>query len=260
MTNKLKALYIAKDIPIAKIRSVLPYTEISTTKEKAVYRLDGAFLYIYSFGSIVLMDFTASEEKEVRKLLAKAGINLKSTPCTDDYEVVEDKSEKTFAVDSNKVVVKDVTPSVLKVVARVLAQSVALESYEDEFEKIDDDFCALNDELQKHGSLRRPGKDIMRMIASNNTVFDEIVSGIGVLDKPDSAWESAFIDSLHTKLSDEFELVERFQNLNSKMDFIQENYKVFLESLRNNNDVRLEWIVIILIAMEIVLFLYELFA
>lgn len=259
MTHKLKALYIAKELPINRVKELMPYTEVATTKETAIYKIDGSMLYIYSFGSIVFMDATPAEEKETLNILAKGGITLKANPFVDDYEVVEDKTVKGFIVTNVKVVVKNVADGMIKVVSRVLAQSVALERYEDEFDKIEDTFSKLNTELEMRGSLNMPGKGIMKMIAHNNSVFEEVVTGIGLLDKPDAAWESAFIDSLHTKLSDNFELAERFQNIQAKMEFIQENYKVFLESLRNQNDVKLEWIVIILIAVEVVLFVYELF-
>ncbi|MBN1544462.1 RMD1 family protein [Candidatus Woesearchaeota archaeon] len=259
MVHRLKAIYIAKELPISRLKKALDFSEVSLTRETAVYRLDGTVLYAYSFGSIVLVDCPADREDEVFAKLAAAGMTMKEKPITEEYSVLEDPKARGFSVSSSCVAVRKLEPGMIKVVARVLAQSVALESYEDEFDRIEKRFTGLNIDLGNRGVIGLSSREVMRMIARNNMVVDEIVSGIGVLDKPESAWDSQLIDALHDRLSDEFELQERFQNLQSKMDFVQENYKVFLESLRNRYDVKLEWIIIILIAVEIILFIYDLF-
>ncbi|HII71756.1 TPA: RMD1 family protein [Candidatus Woesearchaeota archaeon] len=253
---RLKAIYIAKEIPIAKIKGALPFNEVSVTRETAVYRFNGSVVYVYSFGSIVFADTTLQEEKRFISMLGKK-IALKRRHLTEEY-AIEKVNMRGFKVRSSAVLAGK-PEHVMGVVARVLAQSVALESYEDEFDRTEQEFSEMNAELAEKGRLAQSSRDVLRMIARNNAVMEEIVSGIGVLDKPDAAWENAMIDALHARLVDEFELNERFQSINSKMEFVQENYKVFLESLRSRKDSRLEWIIIILIAIEILLFVYELF-
>ncbi|MBW2964192.1 RMD1 family protein, partial [Candidatus Woesearchaeota archaeon] len=243
MAHKFKAYYIAKEIPISKVKGALPFTEVSATRETAVYKLDGSFAYVYSFGSVVFVDASQSEEKSFVVELGKK-VPLKGRHIQDDYELVKDPKAHRFNVSSSGVVLKTADSKVLGVVARILAQSVALESYEDEFDRIESDFSEMNRQMSVHGRLKLSSRDVIRMIAKNNIVMEEIVSGIGVLDKPDAAWDSAFLDALHTKLSDEFELQERYENINGKMDFVQENYKVFLESLRSRRDARIECIII----------------
>ncbi|MFH1637703.1 MAG: RMD1 family protein [Candidatus Woesearchaeota archaeon] len=255
----LKALYVAKNIPISKIKGKLPYKEVSLTKETAIYSMGKGVLYVYSFGSIVLLDISSAQEREIIDRLKNLVLSIKEKAITEDYEVVQDSKSRKFVVTSSMVVLRKLEPGMLKVIARVLAQSAALESYEYEFDIIEERFSMLNSHLEKYGGLRMSGKDIMRTIAMNNGIMKEIVSGIGVLEKPDSAWESPVIDSLHSRLVDEFELEERFENLESKMHFVQDNYRLFMQSLSDKHAARLEWIIIILIAVEIILFLYELF-
>ncbi len=259
MLKRLRALYVAKEIPISKIKSMLPFKPISVTRETAVYRLNGSTLYLYSFGSIVLIDSSPGQENEILGHLKRAGLNMKRQPITEDYELAQDTKVKGFQVTTSGVFVRKHDPKITKVVTRVLAQSVALESYEDECKKTGGQFVMLNNQLGLRGKICLSSKEVMRMIAKNNLVVHEIVSGIGVLEKPESAWDSRMIDLLHTRLSDEFELEERFKNLHSNISFVQENYKVFLESLRSRYEARLEWTIIILIAIEVVLFLYDLF-
>ena len=53
--------------------------------------------------------------------------------------------------------------------------------------------------------------------------------------------------------------MQRFRTLDMKLNLIQDNLKYFLEILQNRKSDTLEWTIIILIAMEIGLTLYELF-
>jgi len=259
MKNRIRAIYVAKEIPISKIKGALPFNEVSTSKETAVYAVDGTDIYLYSFGSIVLTNCSADMEKTIIHSLAKLGLSMKDKMISDDYDIVQDHKIRKFIVTDDCVLLNRFDPKIVKVVARVLAQSVALESYEEEFENIDKQFMMLNQDLAKDGKLNLSEKQIMMMIAKNNAVIEEVVSGIGILEKPSSAWESHLIDSLHTRLIDEFEIRERFQDLHYRMEFVQDNYKIFLESFRESYSARLEWIVIILILLEVVLFVYEIF-
>ncbi len=50
----------------------------------------------------------------------------------------------------------------------------------------------------------------------------------------------------------------RFETLDMKLNLVQDNLKYFLEILQNRKSDTLEWIIIILIGVEIVLSVYEL--
>lgn len=54
-------------------------------------------------------------------------------------------------------------------------------------------------------------------------------------------------------MKDEFEIEHRFQNIEFKLDLIQQNAKFFLEILHNQKSNSLEWIIIVLIGFECVL-------
>lgn len=50
----------------------------------------------------------------------------------------------------------------------------------------------------------------------------------------------------------------RFETLDMKLNLVQDNLKYFLEILQNRKSDTLEWIIIILIGVEIALSVYEL--
>ena len=55
----------------------------------------------------------------------------------------------------------------------------------------------------------------------------------------------------------EFDLIKRFENFDWKLDTIQQQAKFYLDIIQNQKSDFLEWTIIILIAIEICVSLYD---
>ena len=86
----------------------------------------------------------------------------------------------------------------------------------------------------------------------------EIISKLGVHERYDIAWKYVQYGRIWEFLRAELEMEPRFKTLDMKLNLIQDNLKYFLEILQARKSDSLEWTIIILIAVEIVLSLYEL--
>lgn len=74
----------------------------------------------------------------------------------------------------------------------------------------------------------------------------------------DIAWKHAKYGNIWEFLRSELEMENRFETLDMKLNLVQDNLKYFLEILQNRKSDTLEWIIIILIGVEIALSVYEL--
>ena len=99
---------------------------------------------------------------------------------------------------------------------------------------------------------------LLRLVAENNIVMTEIISKLGVHERYDIAWKYVQYGRIWEFLRSELEMEPRFKTLDMKLNLIQDNLKYFLEILQARKSDSLEWTIIILIAVEIVLSLYEL--
>jgi uncharacterized Rmd1/YagE family protein len=80
-----------------------------------------------------------------------------------------------------------------------------------------------------------------------------------VLDKPDITWDNPEADHLYTTMAGLFELSQRYLEIKHKSETLLDMTDVFSSLSNARRSARLEWIIIILIAIEIVLFLLEMF-
>lgn len=77
-------------------------------------------------------------------------------------------------------------------------------------------------------------------------------------EKPEVLWEHPELDSLHARLSDELELVERHRALERKLDVMSRAARVLLDLRLHARSLRVEWYIVALILIGIVISLYDL--
>lgn len=83
------------------------------------------------------------------------------------------------------------------------------------------------------------------------------ISSIMVLDKPDITWDNPEADRLYLTMANLFELSQRYQEIRHKSETLMDITEVFTSLSHARRASRLEWIIIILIFIEIVIYLFQ---
>jgi uncharacterized Rmd1/YagE family protein len=151
--------------------------------------------------------------------------------------------EKWSDLSDNNISVREIDHINIHVIAGVLAQTVAMEYYERQIEAILSEFEKLNTAVEKQGprgalfgiglseqqTERQQNKRLFKIVATNNTLLIDLVSKLRVIDRKrpgDAAWSYTRYHTMWESLVEDFELNERFNNLNFKLELIQHNTKV----------------------------------
>jgi len=143
----------------------------------------------------------------------------------------------------------------LLLVALRLAQSLALELHEEAVEALLETTLNLMSEVTRSGRLPGRRGSHLRFLASTSATRTEILSRLAVLDNPDIVWETPGLELLSRELSADLELTSRFRALDEKLDAIREGLEVIVVASRHHRETILEWIIIILIALEALIML-----
>jgi required for meiotic nuclear division protein 1 len=84
------------------------------------------------------------------------------------------------------------------------------------------------------------------------------VSGrVAVAEKPDVVWDRPDLDRLYSRLEDEYELKERAEALALKLKVIADTAEVLTDIIDIRRSLRLEIIIVVLIAIELVIAGYQ---
>ncbi|MDI6737019.1 MAG: RMD1 family protein [Nanoarchaeota archaeon] len=251
----LKAVFLAKELPIVKVKDVLKYKLVSEKRDRAVFEISPKkYVFAYSFGALAFFDVDDVMISATIKNLRGLKVEILKDKIWDEYKVIDHVKN---SVEFNLIRMKTADLEHMSLVALVLAQSVALEFYENQVDAMVTQFSPLNKQLSEKGKLAARDKQILKVVGGNNTVIEVIVSKLSLLEEPASAWENEEMEWLFNRLHYMFEIEERFKHVQYKLGFIQNNSELMLEVLRGRRDAMLEWIIIALIAFEILIFVYE---
>jgi uncharacterized Rmd1/YagE family protein len=155
---------------------------------------------------------------------------------------------------------RDMSPERLLVIADVLAKSVVLANDEREVTKVLDIIEPFARELADHGRTRRDRKGLLQLIGKALLVQHRVSGRVAIGEKPDALWDRHDLERLYARLEDEYELKERVEALNRKLAVVAETADTLADIIDTRRSLRLELIVVLLIAFEIVITFYQIFA
>ena len=168
--------------------------------------------------------------------------------------------EDIQVVSGDYCIVQELNMKAVDVISNIMAQSVALDSYNDTVDELLANFEKINAKVVTgpSNSLSDLDRDKMfQAVARNNSIFIEMVSRVGIKDRIDTAWNLSQYEDIHDGLKEEFDIDQRFEHIEFKLNLIQQNAKFFLEVLANQKSNTLEWMIIVLIMFECVLMCME---
>jgi uncharacterized Rmd1/YagE family protein len=214
------------------------------------------FAVLYRFGVAVLFGLSPLEEDEIVK---KTGLRVSGASRGDDetliVEATPDGEEK--ALPDGRLAVKDLSEARLLVIADVLAKSVALARDERRVNAVFDTIEPFAAELAAKGSPPWKRKSMLELMGQTLLVRHRVSGRVAVDDKPDVLWDRPDLERLYARLEDEYELTPRARTLSAKIDVIGETARALTDLIDAARSVRLEWTIIVLIAMEIVITLFQ---
>ncbi len=210
----------------------------------------GGGVYIYPFGAVVMHDVPPERREAELSRLHHARPGLTAQVIREDYSVLEDPSFQT-GIHEGTLRVDRFTPGRAAIVALTMAQSAAMEYYERIVEALFERTNVLVERMERRGTVSMRTRPLHRFIGEAITTRTEVLSILHLLDKPDAAWEDAAMDRIYDDLRAEFDLVDRYAALESKLRSIQEALELVLDVARDRRLVLLEVIVVLLILGEL---------
>ena len=143
-----------------------------------------------------------------------------------------------------------------RLITQVLAQTVGLEYYESAAGTMLDEFRRLSAVMSKTGTLSLSNftaNTIIQLMSRTNHIMTSLITQLKLLDRSEIVWSHGQYNTLYNGLRSEFDLVERFTSMETKLNLLHSNHPLFLEMLHHDRSIKLELIIIYLIAIEVLL-------
>ncbi len=214
---------------------------------------------VFRYGVVVFVGLAADEEAEFLERLQSRTFG-KITPYEDEWAKIQVAKEGDEPIPvGGPILVRELSVERLLVVADALAKSVVLARDERQVANVIDSIEPFARELGTEGRTSRNRTDLLKLLGNALLVQQRLSGRVAVGDKPDVLWDRPDLERLYARLEDEYELSERAETLNRKLSVIAETATTLSDIIDTKRSLRLELIVIYLIAFEILITFYEIY-
>jgi uncharacterized Rmd1/YagE family protein len=253
-----QSYHLAEALKLKAIEPKMGIPAITRTGAKLVYKDgDASFFFLYRFGSLVFFNVEPKRQTAIIEKI-KAIVDKPLVMATSDEYALEVHDGGQNIVHFERVMVDRLTLDRIDLMSLIMGQSTALEYFENKVEELLSKSREISSVLQRKGRMASSEKEINRFIGYCMTTKQDLVASMYLLDKPDETWEDQVLDNLYRDATEMFELKERYRTVDYKLKMIEDELKLISNLLANKKTAFLELLIVILIAVEIALFVYEL--
>jgi required for meiotic nuclear division protein 1 len=215
---------------------------------------------LFRYGVVVFIGLSAAEEAEFLERLRDRTFG-KITPPEEEWAKIQVAKEAEEPIPvGGPILVREFSLERLLVVSDALAKSVVLGRDEREVTNVFDTIEPFARELANFGKTSRNRTALLKLMGNALLVQHRLSGRVAVGEKPDVLWDRPDLERLYARLEDEYELSERAETLNRKLAVIADTATTLADIIDTTRSLRLEIIVVFLIAFEIVITFYEIYA
>lgn len=253
--TRIHAICIAQHIALKELFPSLDEKGESTLiRDALILKEEGSYAFVFDYGVVV---FWEREEESALQLISEL-----RPFCSNPHErKIEDELQYQINSGKSEVRIRDdiieagLDSDMIRLsFSHAIAQSVKLEEFENAIQETIEKTRYIPESLAKSGKVPLGRKELSKERGKLFLTKSNIHLQYGLLDTPEFFWEYPELESNYLALIKYLEVRQRIDVLNQKLEVIQELLDMLADEQKHKHSSLLEWIIIILIAVEIVLY------
>jgi uncharacterized Rmd1/YagE family protein len=208
------------------------------------------YIYIFHYGMVSFFNMSIDEINEALEQIKPLSYNYFSERISEEVSILIQPN--TLQVNFENIVLPELNAEMIRLVMLNASQSVALNSYSEITEEL---LIATNEHtkyLENKGKLDITGNKLKRFIGKVLNIKNKISENLYIFDSPEITWENEQLNKLNQDLKQSFDLKDRYRLIHDRIEIIKENLELFKDIMDHKESSRLEWIIIILIVIEVI--------
>lgn len=252
---KVQAFQVAESFNIKKLKSDFKAELHTGTATELFYYFEDTnrYLYVMNFGVVVFCNYDEIPKSEFLRFVKPYAENWLELDIFEDYLIETNDKISRSKVKSDSVIMHEpISPEAMQIIMINVGQSCALEFYEILTEEMLASTKKHIIELEKNGKFSISKKNLLKFIGKVLNVKNSIVDNLYILDDPASVWDDEELAFLNRNLKSNFDTNQRFKDLDYRLQIVEDNLRLFTDILQHRESSMMEYIIIILILIEVV--------
>jgi uncharacterized Rmd1/YagE family protein len=253
LRKRVRALLLADRIDTSNLEQ----DGVVSTAPLAFKFGQGGFVTVFRYGVAVFIGLTAAEEDDMLDRLRPRLIRP-VRPFEEEIAVIENTPDKDDQIlPGGPIALKTITPDHMTVIADALSKSVVLARDEREVAAVFEVVEPFARQLADRGRTFAGRRSILKHVGNALLVQLRVSGRVAVAEKPDVVWDRPDLDRLYSRLEDEYELKERAETLARKLAVISDTAELLTDIIDTRRSLRLEIVIVVLIAVELIIAGYQ---
>lgn len=238
----------------AKLSQHFPCTLIGEVLHVRLDEKNGDLFY-FQYGTCVTWGLTTADFNAVQK---SAGSKKTASPMTRD-EFSYSYGEKS-GIHGDEIVLESKHMESKLAASYAISQSIKLEVFEHKVDLSIEMTRPIPQDLAQRGKITLSRRALSKKLGTLFLERSSINLHTDILDLPDFFWENTEVEPFYLKMRRYLNLDSRMEVLNKRLNIMHELLEMLGNELNHRHSSRLEWIIIILILIEVlVLFSKDVF-
>ncbi|MCA0370954.1 MAG: RMD1 family protein [Proteobacteria bacterium] len=213
---------------------------------------DTGHIYIFPYGSVVFWGVTPEQTQIHLALIHTHAIKPLETFVSDTC-VYRFGKETHIIEEEDEVILGSKDPFLMLSFSYGMSQSVKLAVFENTTTKTIQKSKDLPEELAQKGAIRMSRQKLSKKIGALFAERHSINLHSDLLDTPEFFWKRPSYEAYYHMCASYLDITTRTSILNQRLSVLHELYGMLSDELKHLHSSRLEWIIILLIVMEVVM-------
>jgi uncharacterized Rmd1/YagE family protein len=207
------------------------------------------YVYVFKYGVVCFLNYDPIRIGEFLHLITPYCKNVYAEQLNEEFLIEENASE--MKIGYNKIDIVSAEVEVLRLIMLNVSQSVALDYYSEQTNKLLEETNYHTQSLERKGKLDISGNALKKFIGKTLLLKNRISENLYIFDSPPETWENENLNKIDLGMKKTFDLQERFRHVSEGLQIVKDNLELFKDLLQYRNSTLLEWIIIILILVEV---------
>jgi uncharacterized Rmd1/YagE family protein len=251
MNLKVLSFQVADGIDIKQFRAAFTGNIHFADTDELFYHIDTyKYLYVFNYGIVCFLGYNETEMTAFLQIITPYCKNFFTERLSDEFDIETDSPNINYGY--NSIGIPDPTTDMCRLIMLNASQSVALDHYNQQSNLLLEETNYHTQILEKKGKIDLSGTDLKKYIGRTLNLKNKIAGNLYIFDSPEETWEDETLNKLDIGLKKIFDLQSRFRNIHERLQIVKDNLELFKDLLQYRNSVALEWVIIILILVEVV--------
>lgn len=250
MNLKVLSYQVADSIDIKQFKTAFTANIHFADSDELFYHVDEfKYLYVFKYGIICFLGYDETEMSGFLQLITPYCKNYFDQRLSDEFDI--ETNAPTINYGYNKIAIPNPSIDAIRLIMLNVSQSVSLDYFDQQTNLLLEETNYQTQELEKKGRIDLGGKELKKYIGRTLNLKNRIAGNLYIFDSPEATWEDEHLNKLDLGLKKTFDLQSRFRTIQEGLQIVKENLELFKDLLQYRTSVVLEWVIIILILVEV---------